>query len=83
MPCIDDSFNSLRICIYTSDHRPSHVHVFGDDSEAIFNLNCPTGPIELRVNYGFKSKTLNGLMLHILGKVSGFCEVWRSIHGTY
>jgi len=38
----------LRIVIYPADHRPAHVHVIGPDGEAVFQLNCPRGPAELR-----------------------------------
>jgi hypothetical protein len=40
----------LRIVIYLADHRPAHVHAIGPDGEAVFNLNCPSGPSELREN---------------------------------
>ena len=41
-------FGALRVTIYPNDHRPAHVHVIGPDREAVFNLHCPNGPIELR-----------------------------------
>jgi len=30
---------SLRVMIYTNDHRPAHVHVFERQRQALFNLN--------------------------------------------
>jgi hypothetical protein len=44
----------LRVVIYLNDHRPAHVHVMGGGQEAVFKLNCPAGPAELRENYGFE-----------------------------
>lgn len=40
--------DGLRVAIYPNDHRPAHVHVLGPGSEAVFVLNCPEGPPELR-----------------------------------
>lgn len=47
----------LRAVIYPNDHRPAHVHVQGNGSEAIFNLGCPDGPVELRRIMVFHAKT--------------------------
>jgi hypothetical protein len=41
-------FNGLRVVVYPNDHRPAHVHVIGAGCEAVFNLNCPDGRLELR-----------------------------------
>jgi hypothetical protein len=43
----------LRVVIYPNDHRPAHVHVVGAGGEAVFILNCPEGPPDLREVYGF------------------------------
>jgi hypothetical protein len=43
---------SLRVVIYPNDHRPAHVHVSGQGHSAIFELNCPAGPLRLGENYG-------------------------------
>ena len=51
-------FAGLRAVIYPNDHRPAHVHVIGNDCEAVFNLNCPAGPVELRENYGFSRREI-------------------------
>src|SRR6266436_5006272 len=42
--------NGLRLIVYPNDHRPAHVHVIGRGCEAVFDLNCPAGPVELREN---------------------------------
>ncbi|HJU17857.1 MAG TPA: DUF4160 domain-containing protein [Stellaceae bacterium] len=46
-------FDGLRVVIYPADHRPAHVHVVGAGGEAVFILNCPDGPPELRESYRF------------------------------
>jgi Domain of unknown function (DUF4160) len=47
-------FDGLRVVIYPNDHRPAHVHVIGAQGEAVFVLNCPDGPPELRESFGFR-----------------------------
>ena len=44
-------FGALRVAVYPNDHRPAHVQVIGDGHEAVFELNCPAGPVTLRVHY--------------------------------
>ena len=51
----------LRIVIYPNDHRPAHVHAMGDGTEAVFDLNCPHGPPELRENFGFSAARLKAV----------------------
>jgi hypothetical protein len=51
-------FGGLRVVIYPNDHRPAHVHAIGRGGEAVFNLNCPAGPVELRENYGFSRREI-------------------------
>jgi len=46
-------FGASRVVIYPNDHRPPHVHVMRNGLEAVFQLCCPDGPVELRQNYGF------------------------------
>ena len=45
-------FDGLRVAVYPNDHRPAHVHVVGGGCEAVFNLNCPAGPVELALVIG-------------------------------
>lgn len=37
MPCIK-KIGRFRVCIYSSEHPPPHVHVEGPDTENFFNL---------------------------------------------
>lgn len=71
----------LRVVVYPNDHRPAHVHVIGDGHEAVFQLNCPTGPVTLRENYGFPVRELARIQRALLGNLAALCSAWESIHG--
>jgi hypothetical protein len=71
----------FRIVIYTDDHRPAHVHAIGPDGEAVFNLNCPLGPAELRENYSFSRRELSAVERIVKANVRELCKIWESIHG--
>lgn len=73
----------LRVVIWPNDHRPAHVHVKGAEGEAVFNLNCPAGPPELRDSYGFKLSDVNRIEAALADVVPMLCEEWRTIHGDY
>ena len=60
MPTVD-AIAGLAVVIYFNDHRPAHVHVIGDGSEAVFRLKCPTGRPELRENYGLRQESFQRL----------------------
>lgn len=74
-------FNGLRVTIYPNDHRPAHVHVIGSDHEAVFNLNCPSGPVELRENYGFSGSEINHIRRILTEALAALCQEWERIHG--
>jgi hypothetical protein len=74
-------FGGLRAAIYPNDHRPAHVHVIGKGYEAVFNLNCPNGPPELRENYGFGLKELNHIEAVLVAGLTGMCREWERLHG--
>jgi len=73
--------DGLRVAVYPNDHRPAHVHVIGHGHEAVFELNCPNGPIELRENYGFSRRELAQIAEALLVNVGLLCNAWGSIHG--
>ena len=75
--------DGLRVVIYLNDHRPAHVHVIGADREAVFNLHCPDGPPELRSNYGFAYRDVNGIGGDVAQVLPLLCEKWRNFHGRY
>jgi hypothetical protein len=71
----------LRIVIYPNDHRPEHVHVIGAGCEAVFNLHCPDGPIELRENYKFPKRKLTQIRKALTKHLTDLCQAWGRIHG--
>jgi hypothetical protein len=76
-----ERIGGLRVVIYPNDHRPAHVHVIGKGFEAVFKLNCPQGPPELRENYGFPASELSKIETALEEKTAPLCAEWRSIHG--
>ena len=74
-------FDGLRVVIYPNDHRPAHVHVLGRGCEAVFNMNCWTGPVELRENYGFPKRTLSHICSLLAEHMEHLCVRWEEIHG--
>ena len=74
-------FDGFSVVIYPSDHIPAHVHVFGGGNEAVFNLNCPGGPVQLRENYGFSRREFARIRDSLDDAVPMLCEEWRRIHG--
>lgn len=73
----------LRVVIYPNDHRPAHVHVIGNECEAVFCLHCPDGPAELRENFGFASKEIGRIQTRLMDELSYLCNAWRKTHGTF
>jgi len=71
----------LRVVIYPNDHRPEHVHVIGRGHEAVFELHCPFGPVELRENYGFPRRTVTQIEGTLAERLEGLCQAWKGIHG--
>lgn len=70
----------LRVVIYPNDHRPAHVHIVGNGCEAVFNLQCPDGPVNLRENYGFTRSELTKIASELTVYLAVLCEHWRRIH---
>jgi hypothetical protein len=60
--------------VYPNDHRPAHVHILGNGSEAVFDLHCPGGPIELRENYGFPRKDLVKIGGELAANLAALCS---------
>ena len=81
MPTVD-RFGGLRVVIYSNDHRPAHVHVIGNGCEAVFNLNCPEGPPELRENFGFSLAEVNRIQAALANRLAHLCAQWSQIHDS-
>jgi len=75
--------DGLRVVIYPNDHRPAHVHVMGAGGEAVFILNCPEGPAELRESYGFSRPEVGRIGSQLDLQLASLCEEWSEIHGDY
>lgn len=73
--------DGFKVLIYPNDHRPAHVHVIGAGKEAVFDLKCPRGPVELREDYGFSRGHMRRIREHLNLHVTRLCTTWRSIHG--
>jgi len=74
--------DGFRIVIYPNDHSPAHVHVIGTTAEAIFELNCPEGPVTLRESYRLKTQDLQPLIEAMNPQLSLLCAEWERIHGS-
>jgi hypothetical protein len=74
-------FDGLRVVIYPADHRPAHVHVIAAHGEAVFNLNCPDGPPELRESYGLRQPDVSDIRDALARSIAALCRHWRIIHG--
>jgi Fe2+ or Zn2+ uptake regulation protein len=75
-------FEGLRVVIYPNDHRPAHVHVVGRGCEAVFHLQCPAGPAELRENYGFSLREITQIGRALAHSLAELCAAWEGIHGN-
>lgn len=73
-------FDRLRVVIYPNDHRLAHVHVTGRGCEAVFNLHCPAGPVELRENYGFSRREIGRISSVLTNHLEELCSAWERIH---
>lgn len=82
MPTIE-RFKGLRVVIYPNDHRPPHVHVIGRGCEAVFCLNCPSGPPELRSVLHFGDHELSTIAAWLASRVAQSCLGWSRIHGYH
>jgi hypothetical protein len=73
--------DGLRVSIYPNDHPPPHVHVFGSGGEALFYLNCPSGPPTLRECYRLNESQANRICNALQPHVPQLCAAWEEIHG--
>jgi len=72
--------DGFRMSIFSNDHPPPHVHVFGAGCEALFYLNCPSGPPTLRANYGFSERELRRIRGALSPHVKELCIRWEEIY---
>lgn len=70
------------MAIYPNDHRPVHIHVIGNGCEAVFRLNCPAGPVELRESLRFPVQTLGSIVAVLAADLVYLCNERGKIHGN-
>ena len=71
----------FRFAIYTDDHEPPHVHVLGNDGEAIINLSGPYGRPEPIYVINIKRPDMKRLMAVVIDGQQYFLNEWLKIHG--
>jgi hypothetical protein len=57
------------------------VHVFGGGKAAVFNPNCPAGPVALRENHGFARRAIARIRRALDDTAPMLCHEWNRIHG--
>lgn len=72
--------HGLRIVIFTDDHEPAHVHVFGD-GHAKINLTGPDGGAGLVWAENMKRNETRRAMAVVTEHREVFLARWREIHG--
>ena len=70
----------LSIVIFTDDHEPAHVHVFGDGHVKI-NLLGGDGCPDLVFARDMKRAVIRRAMQIVIDNQAAFLERWRDIHG--
>ena len=72
--------HGLRFVIFTDDHEPAHVHVFGD-GEAKIDLLGAEGHPELIWSDGMKRSDVRRAMATVEEQRKQFLVLWSKIHG--
>lgn len=72
--------HGLRVIIFTDDHEPAHVHVFGDGQVKI-NLIGPDGDPSLVWAQGMKGNDVRRAVQIVQDQQEAFLARWREIHG--
>lgn len=70
----------LRIIIYSDDHEPAHVHVFGD-GQAKINLIGADGSPVLVWAQGMKGNEVRRAVQVVRDQQALLLAKWREIHG--
>lgn len=72
--------DGLRVVIYVNDHRPAHVHVFGD-GEAKINLMGVQGSPELVWADNMTRGEVRRAMRVVADQRAFLLQRWEDIHG--
>jgi hypothetical protein len=70
----------FRFVIFTDDHAPAHVNVFGS-SQAKVDLTGSGGGVELVWIDGMKAKDLRRALAMVQENREYLLEKWRQLHG--
>jgi hypothetical protein len=63
---------NLRVVIFPKDHRPAHVHVYGPDGEAKFDIHT----LECLSNKGFSERLIKRIQAYLSERQPRLLEVW-------
>lgn len=72
-----------KVVVYFNDHPPEHVHVLGGGGEAVFNLNCPDGPVAYRESHAMSASDLRRIQAVLNEELAAACLSWEEIHGDH
>ncbi len=72
--------SGFRFVIFTDDHEPAHVHVYGD-GEAKIQILGREGKPELIWVQKMKSSDVRKAMAIVTGHRSTLLAHWRKMHG--
>jgi hypothetical protein len=72
--------HGMRVVIFTDDHVPAHVHVFGS-GEAKIDLQGPNDSPELVWVVGMTRTEVRKAMQIVAENRESLIARWRSIHG--
>ena len=72
--------HGLRVVIYANDHRPAHVHVFGD-GEAKIDLLGADGTPDLVWADGMTRGEVRRAMRIVVEQQAFLLARWEDIHG--
>ena len=70
----------FRFVVFTNDHSPPHVHVFGPDGEAKITLEGPEG-LALDWCVGIGRLEMRRIMQEVARERGRLLAEWRRIHG--
>lgn len=57
--------------------------MIGPHGEAVFFLNCPDGPPELRECYGFKASEASRIRTSLADRLTMLRNEWSKLHDHY
>ena len=73
--------DGFRVCIYTNDHEPAHVHVIRGKGEVKINLiGAEEQPTIVKV-WNMSNKEVAKAHALVMEHQAQLVEVWEEIHG--